>query len=328
MNADLRLGNIKIEVVEKGHAALPVFFGSLPRDSGWPPQTVLSLTDREPTEFEHADHYVAAFSGDKIVGLISVHPSAPGNYHRQHNLHLHIDVLPGWRKQGIGSALIRELILYARERGFWRIHLGTLSWNRSALALFSRFGFRVEGISRAAYRVKTQAGDDYFIDGIGMALWIGPSLHLRSGDWKQRPQPPDHDVLDEIAYCSEDAVETDELVALYAAVGDHRHRFPDLLKRAWSHSHPSVTARRSGHLVGLARAVTDRHTTLFVCDVMVEPKHQRQGIGSHLMRRLIAPYQGIYQIVLLTDPETLPFYRTLGFLQWESACLKMDPPSS
>ncbi len=326
MNPKTPPDGLRIEMIARGHPALGAFLHALPVDSGWPVDTVLSLTDREPTEFERAENYVAAFEDEQIVGAISLHPAAPGNYHRMHNLHFHIDILAPWQGKGIGTALMSRLIEHAREQGYWRIYLGTLSWNTRALGLFGRFGFRVEGVSRAAYRVKTEGGKEYFLDGIGMALWIGPQLVMEAGDWKlhvgERPAPVDDGIL----FNADDSAGIEELVSLYASVNDHRHRYSDMLKGAWQYSDLSVTARKSGELVGLARGITDRHTTLFVCDCLVRPEFQRRGIGGELMRRLIAPYRGIYQVVLLTDPETLSFYRKLGYMHWESACLKMHAP--
>lgn len=315
---------LRVELIEGEHRALPAFFAALPKDAGWPPGTVLSLTDREPTEFEKAERYVAAFVDDKLVGALSLHPAAPGNYHRMHNLHFHIDILPAWQDRGVGRALMARMLEVARAEDFWRIYLGTLSWNHRALSLFGRFGFRVEGISRAAYRVKTRDDEDYYLDGIGMALWIGPRLEMTEGDWRLLPQ--DEVEPGALCYDCDHAVTSDELVALYRSIGDPRHRLPELLKGAWRGSDLFATVRAGGELIGLARAITDDATTLFVCDVLVHPDHQRKGIGSELMRRLVAPHAHIYQIVLLTDPETLPFYRKLGYMHWESAALKMHRP--
>lgn len=316
---------LRIELIGRGHGDLPAFLEALPRDSGWPPDTVLSLTDREPTEFERAERYVAAFVDGAIVGALSLHPAAAGNYHRMHNLHFHIDILPAWQGQGVGTALMRRLIDHAREEGFWRIYLGTLSWNQRALELFGRFGFRVEGISRAAYRVKSRNGEDCFLDGLGMALWIGPRLEMKPGDWRltaAREQPAEG----EPCFDCDGEMDTQELVALYASVGDQRHRFPRMVKGGWQHSDLAVAVRVDGRLVGMSRGITDRATTLFVCDVMVHPEFQGQGLGTELMRRLVEPFKDIYQIVLLTDPQTLPFYTRLGYMHWQSAALQMHPP--
>jgi len=318
--------DFRVEVIGKDHPGLPVFFAALPKDSGWPPGTVLSLTDREPTEFERAERYIGVFEGDKLVGALSLHSTVSGNYHRQHNLHFHIDVLPAWQGRGVGAAMLSRLIELCRQEGYWRIYLGTLSWNERALSLFGGFGFRVEGISRAAYRVKTDDGDEYLIDGIGMALWIGPPLKSKPGNWKVRvgggpaPLPGDY------SFAIDGSAELDELVSLYESVGDQRFRYPEIIAGAWRHSTNSVTVRRNGELVGLARGLSDFHTTFFICDLLVRPEQQGRGLGSKLMRKLMASQGRIYQTVLLTDPGTIPFYSKLGFMHWESACLKMHRP--
>jgi GNAT superfamily N-acetyltransferase len=314
---------IRIEPIDRKHAALSPFLENLPVDSGWPAGTVLSLTDREPTDFERAERYIAAFVDGRIVGAVSLHPEPPGNYHRLHNLHFHIDILPAWQGKGVGRALLARTLAIAREEGYWRVYLGTLSWNRRALSLFGAFGFRVEGVSRAAYRVKTEAGDEYYVDGIGMALWLGPALEPAAEGWRGAKTEAG---AGGVEYSALDAPTVEELRALYRSVSDRRAEFPDLIKGAWSGAEAVVTAREDGELIGLARAISDGATTLFVCDLMVEPARQKRGIGAELMRRLVAPYEGIYQTVLLTDPETIPFYEKLGYLRWTSACLKMNPP--
>jgi GNAT superfamily N-acetyltransferase len=336
--------DLKIEIIRQGHPGLPAFFHSLPGDSGWPPGTVLSLSDREPTEFENAERFVAALQGERVLGLISLHSGEPGNYHRRHNLRLHVDVLPAWRSRGIGTAMMHELLALARREGYLRIHLATLSWNQPALALFGRFGFRVAGTSRAAYQVKTESGEEYFLDGVGMSLWIGPALEAgpvagslrvvgagseaaagpgaRAAGSHRTMAPSAGDIV-----CRrEDVVLSEELMSLYEAAGDPRHRFPAILKGAWSHSWPVVTARRASRLVGAARGIADRHSTLYVCDLLVEPASRRQGIGSRLMLELIEPYRNRCRIILLAEPEALSFCEKLGFTQRHEACLTMDPP--
>ncbi|MCP4549906.1 MAG: GNAT family N-acetyltransferase [bacterium] len=319
--------DIRTEIVGKEHESLPIFFTALPKDSGWPRGTILSLTDREPTEFEQADKYVIAILKNKTVGALSLHAAASGNYHRQHNLHFHIDVLPQYQNTGIGSALIARMIKYAAKMGFWRIYLGTLSWNQQALALFGSYGFRIEGVSRAAYRVKTDGGEEFFVDGIGMALWIGPQLKVNRNDWKSYIIDQTAPLPGEYVYSAEGSVVMEELVGLYESVGDQRFRFPELLMGAWRNSTNVITVRRNSELIGLIRCLTDDFSTLFICDILIRPEHQRRGVGSELMKRLQASINGIYQTILLTDPDTLPFYRKLDFMQWESSCLKMNRPT-
>lgn len=122
-----------------------------------------------------------------------------------------------------------------------------------------------------------------------------------------------------------DALPADKLCALYASVNDRRGSDETMLSGAWENSNVRVAAFDGDRLAGLARGLSDGHTTLFVCDLLVHPVYQGQGLAAELMQRLCKPHEDIYQTILITDPETIPFYTKLGFMHWESACLKMKP---
>lgn len=76
-----------------------------------------------------------------------------------------------------------------------------------------------------------------------------------------------------------------------------------------------ITAWDDTSLVGMARAITDGHTVLYVQDILVLGTFQRRGIGRELTRRLLMPYRNIRQTVLITDniPQTRGFYAACGF---------------
>ncbi len=117
---------------------------------------------------------------------------------------------------------------------------------------------------------------------------------------------------------------SDELVELYASVKDQRAVDARMLLGAWENSSPRVAARVEGRLAGLARGITDGHTTLFVCDLLVHPDFQGRGLAAELIGRLCEAVGSIYQTVLITDPETVPFYEKQGFFHWPSACMRMN----
>ena len=75
--------------------------------------------------------------------------------------------------------------------------------------------------------------------------------------------------------------------------------------------------------MGVIRCVGDGASILYIQDLLVNPAHQRQGIGSALLRAAVARYPSVYQTVLMTDatPEHLAFYRACGFtLDEELGC--------
>lgn len=76
-----------------------------------------------------------------------------------------------------------------------------------------------------------------------------------------------------------------------------------------------VTAWDDTVLVGMARAVGDEYTVLYVQDILVSGTYHRRGIGRELMRRLLLPYRNVRQTVLITDDttQTRAFYRACGF---------------
>ena len=76
-----------------------------------------------------------------------------------------------------------------------------------------------------------------------------------------------------------------------------------------------VTAWDDTALVGMARAIGDGETIVFVQDILVLGAYRRRGIGRALMRRLLDPFPAVRQIVLICEDtaDTRGFYRACGF---------------
>ena len=110
-----------------------------------------------------------------------------------------------------------------------------------------------------------------------------------------------------------------DLVGLYASVGWSVYASdPDALVRAVEQSSYVVSARDStGALVGLARAISDDVTICYLQDILVNPIHQRNGLGRALVDNVIEHYVHVRQKVLLTDNESgqRAFYESMGFIE-------------
>lgn len=78
--------------------------------------------------------FLAAYSGEQLVGAISVHAEAADR--RQHICSL--VVAPGFQRQGIGRKLLAEA-LRLHPADILTVHTGAL--NTPALALYAQFGF-------------------------------------------------------------------------------------------------------------------------------------------------------------------------------------------
>jgi len=77
-----------------------------------------------------------------------------------------------------------------------------------------------------------------------------------------------------------------------------------------------VSAWYDNVLVGLARAVGDGETILYIQDILVLKSYKRKGIGTALIEITVKKYPHVRQKVLLTDDmtEMRSFYESLDFI--------------
>ncbi|BDR56319.1 GNAT family N-acetyltransferase [Xylocopilactobacillus apis] len=119
-----------------------------------------------------------------------------------------------------------------------------------------------------------------------------------------------------IKYLTLNSFEKDQLINLYKSVGWFAYcNNYDLLQKAVSKSLVTVSAFEHEQLLGLIRVVGDGVSIIYIQDLLVNPKYQRQGIGSELLKRVCIKYKSVRQKVLLTEeaPTVRNFYEKLGF---------------
>jgi len=94
------------------------------------------------------DHEVVlvAEAGGRIVGQLGMDLAGYGV------ADLGMLVSEGWRGRGVGSALLRAGIEWARGAGAHKVALQVWPHNAAALALYEKFGFQREGLLRGHYR--------------------------------------------------------------------------------------------------------------------------------------------------------------------------------
>ena len=111
----------------------------------------------------------------------------------------------------------------------------------------------------------------------------------------------------------------DEIRSLYDSVGWTAYtRDMPALEKGYRNSLLTLAAYEKDQLVGIARAVGDGATIVFIQDILVKPDRQRQGIGTALLKAMLDRYANVRQIELTTDsrPETIAFYKSLGFSEF------------
>ena len=115
---------------------------------------------------------------------------------------------------------------------------------------------------------------------------------------------------------SDRPIPLEALLELYASVGWTAYtREPQTLERAFTGATYVVGAWEADELVGVCRALSDDASILYVQDILVDPDHQRRGVGRALLERVLERYSHCRQKVLMTDdrPEQKAFYEALGF---------------
>ena len=112
--------------------------------------------------YPHAAVFVAEREDGTIVGRLSIgrdpHPAST------HVADVGLMVASDARRQGVGTAMLRAAIGWAREAGVRKIELHVFPWNEAAIKLYDAFGFEREGFRKGHYR----RGNDY-VDAILMA---------------------------------------------------------------------------------------------------------------------------------------------------------------
>jgi ribosomal protein S18 acetylase RimI-like enzyme len=78
----------------------------------------------------------------------------------------------------------------------------------------------------------------------------------------------------------------------------------------------------TNHVVGFITCISDGIQSAFIPLLQVLPSYQRQGIGSELVRRLLAQIEHLPAIDLTCAPDLQPFYESLGFTRTVGMCLR------
>lgn len=72
-------------------------------------------------------------------------------------------------------------------------------------------------------------------------------------------------------------------------------------------------AYEEGSLVGFATAISDGVLAAYIPFLEVLPSHQRRGIGTALIEKLLAQLDDLYMVDVVCDAPLEPFYARLGF---------------
>ena len=129
-----------------------------------------------PKTIEEEERFISAYHRDgrrlivcvldgKIVGSADCRI---GNLNKtRHTASFGVAVRKEYRRRGVGTALMKEVMKWAKEQGAEKLWLSVFSTNERAIALYKKLGFRVECIRKGQFKVKGK-----YVDEVVMVRWI------------------------------------------------------------------------------------------------------------------------------------------------------------
>ena len=81
-------------------------------------------------------------------------------------------------------------------------------------------------------------------------------------------------------------------------------------------------------VVGFVTAITDGVSSAYIPHLEVLPEWQGEGVGSELMRRMLASLETIRAIDLICDEDVRGFYERLGFTAHRGMIIRKHPNGS
>jgi putative acetyltransferase len=86
-----------------------------------------------------------ACADEEVVGCISLQQQ-PVSSRRRHTAHIGMSVHDDWQGKGVGTALMQAVVdLADRWLNLTRLELSVYTDNTAAIALYKKFGFKIEG---------------------------------------------------------------------------------------------------------------------------------------------------------------------------------------
>ena len=103
-----------------------------------------------------------AHASDKVVGWCNITP-VNDRTTTKHIGVVGIGLLPEFRGKGIGRQLLGATLEKAIGNGLTRIELDVWEKNESAIALYKKFGFEIEGLKKSALKIDGVYMNDYMM---------------------------------------------------------------------------------------------------------------------------------------------------------------------
>lgn len=123
--------------------------------------------------------------------------------------------------------------------------------------------------------------------------------------------------MHDIVYRTEKEFPIEKILALYRSC-NYNQWWEERNAKAWiNHAYRFITAWKGDLIVGTASVISDAVNYAFIDDVLVHPAFRRKGIGTEMMRILLAEISplNLEFIQLIALPGRSAFYEKFGFVE-------------
>jgi RimJ/RimL family protein N-acetyltransferase len=130
-------------------------------EAGERPQDVILIQNKLASADESSSLLICAENDGEIVGFLS---AGKGDFIRnRHSAYIVIGILKKGQSKGLGTAMFEKLLQWAKLQRITRLELTVMCHNVSAIALYRKFGFEIEGTKRNSLIIDDNYVDEYYM---------------------------------------------------------------------------------------------------------------------------------------------------------------------
>lgn len=109
-----------------------------------------------------------------------------------------------------------------------------------------------------------------------------------------------------------------QITAIYRLTGwwvDDIPDDPSHVRQIIAGSHCFIIVTVENKIIGMGRAISDKASDAYIQDLTVVDSHRKKGIGTEILKRLVARLEGdgIKWIALIAERNSRDFYTNYGF---------------
>lgn len=230
---------------------------------------------------------IAEYEGD-IVGNLTFRGGEKSRIRHSGEFGITI-VKSSWGK-GLAGKLIEKMISWAEENDIIKkINLVVREDNKRAIELYKRFGFRKEGFTSKYFY---HNGKYYDTVNMGMDIEAGFQYDISFNKNIDITTVRDF-------YCRYATWKVPVLSGDWARMVENSQLF--------------VTVWNNNTIIAAGRALSDKVRWATIVDVLVDPDYRNKGVGTRMLKALLAKDEMNVRSISISSDEATGFYEKLGF---------------